>query len=102
MCPTNGMEGKGPGEAGGRGQILEVTKTLLSIKWVGLNESVISQSGGRGLKWRRGSCGSDPMVGTQNPGLVSRIKIKGLEERRGLYSPIFNTSISQVFPEHLS
>lgn len=52
MCPTNGMEGKGPGEGGGRGQILEVTETLLSIKWVGLNEPVISQSWRRGVRWR--------------------------------------------------
>lgn len=50
MCPTNWMEGKGPGEGGGRGQILEVTKTLLSIKWVGLHEPVISQSWRRGVK----------------------------------------------------
>lgn len=42
MCSTNGMEGKSPRWGGEEGQILEGTNTLLSFKWVGLIEPLIS------------------------------------------------------------
>ena len=32
MCPTNGMEGEGPGWGGGGERILEATKSLLSTR----------------------------------------------------------------------
>lgn len=52
MCPTNGMEGKGPRWGGVGKQILKGTQMLLSIMGVGLNEPVVSQSWGRGVKRR--------------------------------------------------
>lgn len=89
MCvPQTGWPGKGPGWGKGGGWILEGTKTPLSMNRVGLNEPVISQSWGRGVKRWRGSCHCEP-------GPAETVKIKDLDEQ-SLYSPILNKVISYV------
>lgn len=67
MCPANGMARERPGWGKGGGWILEETKPPLSMNPVGLNEPVISQSWGRGIKGGEGPA-------TVNLGLQKQLK----------------------------